>query len=84
MGMFWWITRRWRTPAAIAVVLVLELCFSVAALALYAIADPNLYRTKLWLDGFHNGFNSSPAEILYSYANHRPIQPPLVWSQLYV
>jgi hypothetical protein len=61
-----------------------EFPFTVAALALFAIAQPNTYRTRLWEDGYNNGFNSSPTEILYSYANHRPINPPIIWSQLFV
>lgn len=63
--------------------MVIEFPFTIAALTLFSIASPDLYRTKLWQDGADNGFNSSPIEILYSYANYKPISPPLVWSQLY-
>jgi hypothetical protein len=57
----------------------------VAGLALFGIADPDLYRTRLWTVGGNYGFNSSPTEILYAYANHRPIPTiPFVWSQTYV
>ncbi|CAD0093284.1 unnamed protein product, partial [Aureobasidium vineae] len=43
--------------------------FTVAALALFAIAQPNTYRTRLWTDGYNNGFNSSPTEILITDYN---------------
>ena len=59
----------------------LEFLLTVAMLALFGIADPNTYRTKLWQDGSDQGYNSNPNEILYSYANYRPISVPLVWSQ---
>jgi len=62
--------------------MVLELAGTVAALALFGIADPDAFRTELWRIGSDNGFNSSPEQILYAYANHRPIpKTPLVWSQ---
>jgi hypothetical protein len=60
----------------------LELMFSISGLALYSIADPNLYRTKLWMDGFDNGFNSSPAQPIYDMVNGRTSSTPLVWSGL--
>ena len=58
--------------------------FTVALLALFGIADPNLYRTLLWQDGSDNGFNSNPNAALYAAANYRPYTTPKVWSQLYV
>lgn len=79
-----YISHRWRKPRLILVLFVLELAFTIPALALFAIAEDDTYRTKLWQDGFNNGFNSSPAQILYAYANHRPVHYPLVWSSLYV
>ena len=74
--------RRWRFQHFIILLLVLELALSVPTLALFGIADPDLYRTKLWQAGANAGFNSAPSVILYAYANHRPIAVPLVWSQL--
>jgi len=63
--------------------MVLELGGTVAALALFGIASPDAYRTELWRVGSDNGFNSSPDQILYAYANYRPIpSTPLVWSSL--
>jgi hypothetical protein len=65
--------------------MVLELGGTVAALALFGIAEPNLFRTKLWQIGYDHGFNSSPKQILYAYANYRPIpKTPFVWSGTYV
>lgn len=77
-----YISRHWRTPKVILALFVLEFPLTIAILALFGIADPDLYRTKLWKQGADLGFNSSPSEILYSHANHRPIKVPLVWSQL--
>jgi hypothetical protein len=76
------IARKWRSRKTVLYLFAAEFPFTVAALALFAIAQPNTYRTRLWADGYTNGFNSSPTEILYSYANHRPIGPPIIWSQL--
>jgi len=75
-----YISNHWRKPRFILALFVLELAFTIPALALFAIAEDDTYRTKLWLDGFNNGFNSSPAQPLYDYANHRPVHYPLVWS----
>ncbi|KAI9764845.1 MAG: hypothetical protein M1840_007991 [Geoglossum simile] len=75
------IGREWRFPVVLIGLFLLEFAGIVTSLALFGIAAPNLYRTRLWSDGFNNGFNSSPAQILYAYANYRPIpKTPLVWS----
>ncbi|KAE9368501.1 hypothetical protein N431DRAFT_347795 [Stipitochalara longipes BDJ] len=74
--------RKWKWPKLLIALMVLELAGTVPALALFGIASPNLYRTKLWQIGSDNGFNSSPLQILYAYANYRPIpKTPFVWSQ---
>ncbi|TAQ90768.1 hypothetical protein B7494_g918 [Chlorociboria aeruginascens] len=76
------ISRKWRYPRFLIALMVIELAGTVAALALFGIADPDLFRTRLWQVGSDNGFNSSPNQILYAYANHRPIpKTPFVWSQ---
>ncbi len=62
--------------------LILELPMTVACLVLFGIADGDSYRNKLWQDGSNHGFNSNPNEILYDYANYRPVHYPLVWSKL--
>lgn len=78
-------THRWKWPRVLIALMVLELGGTVAALALFAIAQPDLFRTKLWQIGSDNGFNSSPKLILYAYANHQPIPKiPFVWSGSYV
>ena len=75
------LNKRWKTPRAWLALIVLEFGFTVAALALFGIATPNLFRTKLWQVGYDNQFNSSPKQVLYAYANHRPIPKiPFVWS----
>lgn len=76
------LSRTWKWPKVLYTLFVIELGGTVAALALFGIADPDLYRTKLWQIGYDNGFNSSPKQILYAYANHQPIpKTPFVWSQ---
>jgi len=75
-------SRKWRWPKVLYTLFIIELGGTVAALALFGIADPNLFRTKLWQIGSDNGFNSSPKQILYAYANYRPIpKTPFVWSE---
>lgn len=78
------IPRKWKTPKIIIPCFVIELIIEVAALALYGIAQPDLYRTRLWKEGSDHGWNSNPNEIIYAYANYRPIKTPLPWSQLCV
>ena len=78
-----YLPREWKAPVLLKALFVLEFCGTVAALALFGIASPNLFRTALWKDGARNGFNSDPNLILYAYANHKtPPEIPLVWSQL--
>jgi len=63
--------------------MVVELLDTVACLVFFGIADPNTYRTNLWQVGSDNGFNSSPDQILYAYANYQPIpSTPFVWSSI--
>ncbi|RKF76807.1 hypothetical protein GcM1_224035 [Golovinomyces cichoracearum] len=74
--------RRWKWPRIFISLTILELAGTIIALALFSIAQPDLFRTKLWQVGNYFGFNSSPAQILYAYANHRPIpRIPFVWSE---
>ena len=78
------ITRHWRYANLMYGLFVVEFLLIVAVLTLFGIADPNTYRTKLWQNGADKGFNSDPSIVLYSYANYKPIDTPVVWSQLYV
>lgn len=74
--------RKWKYPRVLVALMVIELAGTVPALALFGIASPDLYRTTMWQIGYDNGFNSSPAQILYAYANYRPLpKTPFVWSQ---
>jgi hypothetical protein len=75
------IAHEWRIPRLMVALLITELPLTVLCLVLMGIADPNTYRTKLWADGGKAGLNSNPNIILYSYANYKPLEPPLVWSQ---
>ncbi|KAI9842078.1 MAG: hypothetical protein M1837_007503 [Sclerophora amabilis] len=76
------ISKSWKTPRVLLGFFVLEFLNTIAILALFGIASPDLYRTNLWGDGAMNGFNSNPNQILYAYANYEPIpKTPMVWSQ---
>ncbi|WEW57652.1 hypothetical protein PRK78_003119 [Emydomyces testavorans] len=77
----WYLPRKYLSPLAFKALLVIELPFTVAVLALFGIASPNLYRTKLWQDGADNGFNSSPDELVYRFANYEPYTTPRPWTQ---
>ncbi|KAF1841314.1 uncharacterized protein K460DRAFT_291356 [Cucurbitaria berberidis CBS 394.84] len=79
MGLFL-IPRTWRLPKVVWFLIIFELPFTVANLALFGIASPNLYRTILWNEGGRMGFNSDPSTIVYAYANYRPVHTPAVWS----
>ena len=81
MGRFF-IPRQWRLSRVVWALLVLEFPFTVANLALFGIASPNLYRTILWAEGGRRGFNSDPSTPLYAAANYRPVKVPIVWSSL--
>lgn len=63
--------------------MIFELPVSVAVLALYGIASPDLYRTRFWQEGSDQGWNSNPNQLIYAFANYNPISAPLPWSQLY-
>lgn len=76
-----WFARQWRMPKLFIALMILEFLLTVACLTLMGIADPNTYRTKLWQNGFDQGFNSAPNSILYYYANWQPAKVPLIWSQ---
>jgi hypothetical protein len=73
---------RWRVPIfwTIVALTILEFPVTVAALALFGIADPDTYRTLLWEDGFLNSFNSSPDGPLYAAANYQSFTVPIIWS----
>ncbi|KAL8740295.1 MAG: hypothetical protein Q9190_006984 [Brigantiaea leucoxantha] len=75
------IPRQWKTPRTMFGFFTMELLIEIAALALFGIAQPDLYRTRLWQEGSDHGWNSNPNEIIYAYANYRPIHTPLPWSQ---
>jgi hypothetical protein len=77
------ISNKWRYFWVMIALMVAELAGTVATLTLFGIASPDAYRTQLWKLGGELGFNSSPDQILYAYANYRPIpKTPLVWSSL--
>ncbi|KAK7985018.1 hypothetical protein PG996_005742 [Apiospora saccharicola] len=73
--------REWRSIRAMWYLMIFELLGTVAVLALFGIAQPDLYRTQLWRAGDQMGFNSSPNIVLYAYANYEPLPHiPFVWT----
>ncbi|KAB8349882.1 hypothetical protein FH972_023895 [Carpinus fangiana] len=78
------ISKKWRLPWAIWGLFGAELAFTIPALALFAIAQPDLYRTKLRQFGADHGWNSSPKIDLYNAANHLKLDTPPPWNELYV
>ncbi|WYZ44370.1 hypothetical protein EsH8_VII_000806 [Colletotrichum jinshuiense] len=74
--------RKWLLRPWMWALMPLELIGLVPLLVLFGIAQPDLYRTKLWEVGFANGFNSNPKMILYAYANYEPLpNVPFVWTR---
>ncbi|KAF1815386.1 hypothetical protein P152DRAFT_183826 [Eremomyces bilateralis CBS 781.70] len=74
-------SKKWRTPLILWGLMVIELALTIPILALFGIAAPDLYRTKLWQEGADQGFNSDPKAGLYAAANYRSYKTPLIWSQ---
>ncbi|KAL4933875.1 uncharacterized protein BDV17DRAFT_286681 [Aspergillus undulatus] len=56
-----------------------ELVLVIPILTFTGIAAHDRYRTKLWQDGYDNGFNSSPNTAVYAAANYRDYATPKVW-----
>ncbi|KAI0849645.1 hypothetical protein F5Y00DRAFT_235375 [Daldinia vernicosa] len=74
--------RKWRSTRGMYYMMIPELLGTVGALVVTALAQPDLYRTKLWKAGSELGFNSSPSVTLWAYANYEPLPKiPFVWSQ---
>ena len=72
----------WRKGKIVQILCGIEFPFTVACLALFGMADPDTYRTKLWREGSKQGWNSSPVDILYAIANYKPAPTPSPWNQL--
>ena len=72
----------WRQPKVFTWLCAAEFPMTVACLALFGIADPNTYRTKLWREGYLHGWNSDPADVIYALANYKPVDTPRPWNQL--
>ncbi len=76
--------RKWPkvSRSAIKWLMGFELAGLITVLVIFGIAQPDLYRSKMWLIGYENGLNSNPNMILYAYANHQPLpKVPLIWSK---
>ncbi|KAL4910613.1 hypothetical protein BDW74DRAFT_828 [Aspergillus multicolor] len=75
-----YIPRKYRNHNLVYILMAVELGFIIAILTFTGIAAHDRYRTKLWQDGFDNGFNSSPDTAVYAAANYRSYDTPKVWS----
>jgi hypothetical protein len=73
---------RWASVKLMWTLITIELPLTVALLVLFGVADPDTYRTLLWLDGFENGYNSNPSQPVFNLVNGGKYKEPLVWSQL--
>jgi hypothetical protein len=82
MGSYRILKRPWKKARLSYFAMLFELAGIVPMLVLFALAQPDVYRTNMWKVGFQNHFNSNPNMILYAYANHVPLPNiPFVWSQ---
>lgn len=61
-----------------------ELAGTVAGLVIFAISQPDLWRTEMWQIGWDHRWNSNPAIILYAYANNKPLPHiALIWTRTF-
>lgn len=76
--------RKWPKVArkGIVYLMPLELLGLVPILVIFGIAQPDLYRTKMWQIGSDNHLNSNPNMIILAIANFKPPPSvPLIWSK---
>lgn len=62
--------------------MIAEFPVILPVLILTGVASHDTYTTKLWQDGYNNGFNSAPNQIVYALTNGRTYKVPIVWSSL--
>ncbi|EFX05224.1 hypothetical protein CMQ_3293 [Grosmannia clavigera kw1407] len=75
--------RPWRGRKPFYYLMIFELGGVIGLLILFAISQTDPYRKSMWQIGWDHRWNSNPSEILYAYANHKPIPTtPFVWSTL--
>lgn len=73
--------RPWRARKPLYWAMPLELMGIIPLLILFALAQPDAWRTQFWRIGHLYKLNSSPNMLLYAYANFRPLPTvPFVWS----
>lgn len=74
--------RPWRAKAPLYWGMIPELAGIIPCLVLFALQQPDAWRTLFWRIGYENQLNSNPSMILYAYANFRPLPTiPFVWTQ---
>ncbi|KAL3476379.1 hypothetical protein BJX99DRAFT_142603 [Aspergillus californicus] len=71
--------KRYRNHNLVYYLIAAELPFIIVVLTFAGIAAHDRYRTKLWQDGYDNGFNSSPDSAVYAAANYESYSTPKVW-----
>lgn len=77
-----YIAKNYRNHNVVYILMAVELVFILPILIFAGIASHDRYRTKLWQDGYENGFNSSPNTEVYTLANYQSYSIPKVWSSL--
>lgn len=76
------VRRKWPVSKTYYALMACELVGTVGCLVVFALEQPDLYRTLFWRIGYDNGWNSDPRMIIYAYSNHVPLPTvPFVWSQ---
>lgn len=76
--------RKWPKVARKATLWLMpvELAGLITVLVIFGIAQPDLYRSRMWHIGFEHGLNSNPSMVLYAHVNNTPLpKVPLVWSR---
>ncbi|KAL4913393.1 hypothetical protein BDW62DRAFT_192723 [Aspergillus aurantiobrunneus] len=74
-----YIPKKYRNHNLLYILMAVELAMIIPILTFTGIAAHDRYRTKLWQDGYDNGFNSSPNSAVYAAANYRSYATPKVW-----
>ncbi|KAL4781433.1 hypothetical protein BJX76DRAFT_16050 [Aspergillus varians] len=75
-----YVPKKYRNHNLVYILMAVELSFLIPILTFTGIASHDRYRTKLWQDGYDNGFNSSPDSAVYAAANYQSYTTPHVWA----
>lgn len=75
-------SKKWRGRNMVWYLYGAEFVFTIPALALFAIAQPDLYRNLLRAYGASKGWNSSVDTENYALYNHQNAVTPPPWNEL--